>query len=430
MALKTRKPTGQGLWPRILLEGEEKSGRSWMPAELSASDKVGRTVVLVLGEDVSKWDNFGRIPGARFEIIEHGGSWSEIISAAEDAKEEAAKALADGQPPMVFVFDTVSAEWDGLKDWAGWRARNTKRAKELLAQNPNVEIEISGNFWNDARARHRRLMGHLLTFPGIVVLIARGNEVTLYRDGKPVAGQKDWSVESEKGMAFDVSAHVRMRRSAPALLISTAGVGSPVPPGADPLVLERGWTLESLIFGTLQLDTAQASAGGVIEMQTSETTPEQILDEARRPETTFARIKELRELVFDLRYDELVMPNERRQDELLTAQLVRIGHDKKRAEQEQAEERAAAKDPGTVKAEALRALAANDMWIDPINELGSLAAEEALRASFLETFASKPASDPRVRALTALLDLRRAELLAAAGSAQAQEPAQSELATA
>ena len=39
--LKTRKPTGRVPWPCILLEGEEKSGKSWALAQFSTSDRIG-----------------------------------------------------------------------------------------------------------------------------------------------------------------------------------------------------------------------------------------------------------------------------------------------------------------------------------------------------------------------------------------------------
>ena len=48
-------------------------------AHLSASPKVGRTVVLILGEDETRWDEYGKIAGARFEIAEHDGTWASII---------------------------------------------------------------------------------------------------------------------------------------------------------------------------------------------------------------------------------------------------------------------------------------------------------------------------------------------------------------
>jgi hypothetical protein len=293
MTLNTRKPTGRAGWPKILVEGSDKAGKSWSLAELSASPKVGRTVVLVLGEDEARWDEYGLIPGARFEIALHDGTWTSIMGAVESAKDEAAKARDAGEPPFVFGIDTMTAVWEGLKDWASLRARGSKKNRALLAQDPDAEIDVTSNYWNDARARHRALMRHLLTFPGIVVLIARGSEVTLFQNGQPVAGRKTWSVEGEKNLPFDVSVHVRLSRESRPLLVSASGVHCQIRPGIDPpRRLPDDWSLESVVFDTLKLDAASAEVREFTEFR-QDMTPEQVRDEALKPETGFGRIKEL-----------------------------------------------------------------------------------------------------------------------------------------
>lgn len=293
MALKTRKPTGRAGFPKILVEGGDKSGKSWSAAELSASPKVGRTVVLVLGEDETRWDEYGQIDGARFELIEHDGKWTSILAAVEDAKAEAAKAREAGEKPFVFVFDQMSAEWDGLNDWAALRARSSRKAKAILAADPDAEIDISPNFHNDKRRRHRALMRHLLTFPGIVILIARGREVTLFENGQPVNGKKTYSVEAEKNLPFDVSAHIRLSREARPLLVSSTGVHCQIRPGIDPpRRLPDDWTLEKVIFDMFKLDAKTAEVREFVEF-TQELTPEQVRDEALNRKTSLDRIREL-----------------------------------------------------------------------------------------------------------------------------------------
>src|SRR5579859_1776054 len=136
MTLKTRKPTGRTGYPKILLEGTEFSGKSWALGELSGDKRVGKTVILALGEDITRWDEYGQIPGARFELIEHDGTWTSIIEAVKDARAEAAEARGKGEPPYVLGIDTMTAVWEGLKDWATHRARNSKKNKELLARDP------------------------------------------------------------------------------------------------------------------------------------------------------------------------------------------------------------------------------------------------------------------------------------------------------
>lgn len=293
MALKTRQPTRRAGFPKILVEGGDKAGKSWCAAELSASPKVGRTVVLILGEDETRWDEYGQIDGARFEIIEHDGKWTSILAAVEDAKAEAAKAREAGDPPFVFVFDQMTAEWEGLNDWAALRARSSKKSKAILAADPDAEIDISPNYHNDKRRRHRALMRHLLTFPGIVILIARGREVTLFENNQPVAGRKSYSVEAEKNLPFDVSAHIRLSRDARPLLISAAGVRCQIRPGIDPpRRLPDDWTLEKVIFDMFGLDAKTAEVREFVEF-TQEMTPEQVRDEALNRATTLKRIQEL-----------------------------------------------------------------------------------------------------------------------------------------
>lgn len=293
--LQTRKPTGQTGWPKILVEGGDKSGKSWKVAELSASPKVGRTVVLILGEDESKWDEFAQIPGADFEIVTHDGTWTSMLGQIEAAREEAAKAVANGELPFVFAVDTATAIWEGLKDWATLRARSSKKNRIALAADPDAEIDVSGNYWNDSRRRWRQgLIRNMLTFPGIFVLLARGREVTLYENNQPVAGRKGWSVEGEKDLPFDVNCHIRLSREDRPQLVSMASVKNPIRPGIDrPRRLPDDFTLESFIFEIYGLDPANVVIPQVVEFQ-QELTPEDVLNEAKDPETTFDRIRWLR----------------------------------------------------------------------------------------------------------------------------------------
>ena len=48
--IKARKPTGAVPYPVILIEGEEKAGKSYAAALLSTSPRVGATYWLDLGE--------------------------------------------------------------------------------------------------------------------------------------------------------------------------------------------------------------------------------------------------------------------------------------------------------------------------------------------------------------------------------------------
>src|SRR5581483_5952032 len=147
MTLKTRKPTGVVPWPLILIEGGEKVGKGWSTAVLSASPKVGQTAIIDLNEGA--WDEYGKIPGARFEIAVHDGSWTALIDMVREAKEDAAKAKAKGEPPFVLGIDGMTAEWDLLKEWAATRARTSASNRKKLERDPNAEVMIPMNIWND-----------------------------------------------------------------------------------------------------------------------------------------------------------------------------------------------------------------------------------------------------------------------------------------
>ncbi|WHT20975.1 AAA family ATPase [Crossiella sp. CA-258035] len=265
MTLKTRKPTGQVPWPLILVEGPEKSGKSWACAELSASEQVGQTYWIDLGEGAA--DEYGAIPGSRYLVVEHDGSWGDIITQAQAVKEEAQKAAAAGEPPAVLVIDSMTAEWDLLKEWATDRAKKSAHNRKLLQQDPHAEVSVSMNLWNDATARHRRLMTLLLTFPGIVAMTARGKDVAELDDkGKPVQGGRDYKVEGHKTLAFDASVWVRMSREHAPLVIGARSVQAGLRPGVDRPKPIPDFTLEKVVFDVLGCEPKTAQVRDVREL--------------------------------------------------------------------------------------------------------------------------------------------------------------------
>src|SRR4051794_18447584 len=133
--LKTRKPTGRVPWPCILLEGEEKAGKSYALAQFSASDKIGTLYWIDLNEGAG--DEYGAIAGADYQLIEHDGSYAEVLAAVQAVKAEARRAADAGEPPVVLGIDTGSAIWDGPKDWASARAAPSAPNPRLPNAHPN-----------------------------------------------------------------------------------------------------------------------------------------------------------------------------------------------------------------------------------------------------------------------------------------------------
>jgi len=290
MAPRTRKPTGRVPWPLVLVEGAEKSGKSWACAQLSASPKVGTTYWIDLGEGAA--DEYGAIPGARYEIIVHDGSWANIVGEIDEVRQVAAEEAAAGRPPVVLVIDSMTAEWDLLKDVADAKARTRLKTKGRAVPQ-GEEVKISMDLWNDVGARHRRLMTTLMTFPGIVVMTARGRDVAALDDsGKPIEGRKDYKVEGHKNLAFDASAWVRLSRDHAPLVVGCRSVHAGIRPGVDRPRPAPSFTLEWLIFDVLKCDPSTARVRDLVDGKPDRTAQE-IADEALRPDTTVEPLREL-----------------------------------------------------------------------------------------------------------------------------------------
>ncbi|MCV7434844.1 AAA family ATPase [Mycolicibacterium bacteremicum] len=254
-ALRTRPPTGAVPWPLILVEGGEKSGKSWSAAVLSASEKVGRTFWLDWGEGAS--DEYGAIPGARYEVIQHDGTWPDIYAQIKAAKDEAQRAVDAGEKPVVLVIDSMTAEWDDLKEWVDGKARRRDANRKKLEKDPEAEIQITTDLWNLATARHKELMRVLMRFPGIVVMTARGADQVAMENGKPTT-KRTWKVEGQKNLAFDASVWVRLSRSEHPQIIGARSVHAGIVPGEDKPKRIPELTLEQLVFDILRCDPKTA----------------------------------------------------------------------------------------------------------------------------------------------------------------------------
>jgi hypothetical protein len=272
--LSTRQPTGRVPWPLILVEGPEKSGKSYSIAVLSASDKVGQTYWIDLAEGSA--DEYGAVEGARYLVVEHDGTWNTIFSSVEAIYAEAERANAAGDPPVVLAVDSMTAEWNMLKDWASNRARGSNSNRRKLAADPQAEITVPANYWNDANSRHAKLMRLLMTFPGIAVVTARGKWVaSIGENGQPVEGKKEYRVEGQKNLAFDASCWVRLDREEPGKVIGLRSVHAGVRPGRDePKELPNDWTLEWLVFDALRCDPHGTHARELVELQPGNAAPE------------------------------------------------------------------------------------------------------------------------------------------------------------
>ena len=182
--IRTRKPTGKAPWPMLLLAGREKTGKSYAAAAFSASNLIDRTFYIEVGEGSA--DQYGALPGARYEVVEHDGSWAEILAACKDAAAEP----TNGKPHAI-VVDSATELWGLLCDEQ--QAIANKRGKGTITMDQ----------WNAAKKRWRQVIDALRAHKGPVILTARYEQVTVMKDGKPTT-DKEWKVRAEKDLAYEV----------------------------------------------------------------------------------------------------------------------------------------------------------------------------------------------------------------------------------
>jgi hypothetical protein len=287
---RTRPPSCKARPPFVMLEGTPKSGRSWKLAELTGSDRIGEAFWLQVGETSA--DEYGLVPGAAYEILEHDGTWSSMYGAVCAVWEYARHAEAEGKPPVLLAVDSGSAIWGLLSDWVDFRNRRTEENKRRLAANPDAELKPAGrNLWNDADSRWDRLMTKFMTFHGVSVMIADGREVSATGpNGQPdPGGRKDWSVRVQGRTGHRLTLWVRMTADEGAKVMAASSVIAPIRHGQDPpKQLEADWTLERLIFDVLQYRPDQARNGQLV-MPRQDATPEEYRDELCDPGTSSDR---------------------------------------------------------------------------------------------------------------------------------------------
>ncbi len=212
MTLRTRKPTGKAPWPMLLLAGVEKSGKSYACAAFSASDQIDRTFYIEVGEGSA--DQYGALPGARYEIVEHDGSWRGILDACEAAVAEPAP---NGKPHAI-VLDSASELWALLCDEQ--QAIASKRGKDTITMDQ----------WNAAKKRWRRVIDALRASKGPVILTARLDLVTVMKDGKPTT-DKQWKARTEKDLPFEVDGVIELKEPRRPVVTGMRTVAFNVPAG-------------------------------------------------------------------------------------------------------------------------------------------------------------------------------------------------------
>lgn len=221
-ALATRKPSGRPSWPVILLAGREKTGKSYHAALASSSSLIGRTLWLGFGEKDP--DEYGAIPGARFEIVEYDGTLSGLQAFARAA---VAQPQEDGKPNLIIV-DSGTVIWETLRDKATWMARQRGSINQKT-QEPVVGMDL----WNHVTGEWNALLRTLRSHNGPVVITARMDTTTVMNDrGQPTSAKED-KVKGQRNLAYDVDAIIEMPARGQATLTGARSVIHKLPERMD-----------------------------------------------------------------------------------------------------------------------------------------------------------------------------------------------------
>jgi hypothetical protein len=225
MALQTRKPTGKPPWPIALIAGGEKSGKSWACAEASGSALIGRTLWFSTAEDDP--DEYGAVPGARFEIVLHDGTYRGLLNALTDASREP---QTDGKPTL-WVIDSGTRLWDLLSDMAQTEANRRRH---------EAEAKINMDLWNVAKSRWQHVLDMLRSHNGPSIITARLETVTVVEDGQPVKGRDGRvlttsKIKAEKNLPYDVGLIIEQPRRGEAYLTGYRSVKLAGAPARIPL---------------------------------------------------------------------------------------------------------------------------------------------------------------------------------------------------
>ena len=248
MTLETREPTGKAAWPLLVVEGPEKKGKSYEALALGADSRIGRCFVFDLGDGTS--DEYAEL--GDYEIVVTDGTYHGFLTALSEVCDMPAE---DGKVNAV-VIDSGTDLWDLLKDWASHRARNGKAGRRKLADDPDAEVDVSMNLWNDAKDRWARVVNTLRRAPVIGVITAQGKEVAVVQGGSPT-GQTTYAVEAEKTLLRVVTGRIQVGFPNPPRLIDVRSLNVTLPKNGQEL--PSGKAVAEAVFDVIGAGTEFAA---------------------------------------------------------------------------------------------------------------------------------------------------------------------------
>lgn len=179
---RSRALTGTRQHPHVLVAGGPKVGKSYALALASADERVGRVRVVEVGDDRGAMDEYGALPGVAVDLVEHDGTWTDLVAAITAEVDHSNAVPVDGYD--VLAIDSVTT------------LRSTLSRHAYRSRDPRAEWGA----WDD-------LMTVLRDHNGPVVFVAREDSAT---DGDELGAIR---VQRDMPYAADVVVQASARRA-------------------------------------------------------------------------------------------------------------------------------------------------------------------------------------------------------------------------
>lgn len=216
-----RKPTGIPAAPLIIVSGLAKSGKSLTAYKIAYSDLIDHCWIADLGEGTA--DEYGD-PEVH-DVLEWGVSWRDLSDTVAWCSKQTP---AEGKMNAV-IIDSGTEVWNGLKDRASARARASDRAQAKLKADPDAEIDVPTNYWNDAKTAWGWIINPLKLSGNLVgIVIVRQEIVSEFVNDRPTKN-KVVSYQCEKTLQGAATAHININMDHEASLIEVRSKTLSVP---------------------------------------------------------------------------------------------------------------------------------------------------------------------------------------------------------
>lgn len=168
-ALKTRRPTGRTT-PILLLDGDPGQWGDMIGKviDFAADGRTGPVCWLDIGENEDA-NLAGAVDEGHVLLLDHDGSWDDIMARLREVYDFAASEIAAGRPPVVLMVNSISQLADITRTGV---AVHSWCASDSLDP---ASAAVTKDEWRYSDARWRLPMQLLTGFPGIVLTTARMN---------------------------------------------------------------------------------------------------------------------------------------------------------------------------------------------------------------------------------------------------------------